>query len=481
MQLFRDVKYVTSGVLASLILSAVRSIVVLRILGPALMGAWKSALLVDTFSEFARMGVSKAVGIRVAVLAGKGDEREADRVVAAASAYLLWLGLILGTGIFSLSFVVSNTDLRVALRCVAFFVALQQIGNLLRDRAAARHLFVVRAKENLLQSIVDLAAAVVLCKLFGLAGLGAATVLALFATVLYLQQQQHIRFHLHLDFSRIKDLIRVGVPFSLTEAAFELTRRLDVLLIALLLGSTSVGYYGISLLIMDFVSILAQKGVSQVLSPHLLHEFGRTASFSEVAVFYEMPAKLFCYVLPPVLGIGSLLVGDFVRLVLPQYVPGIPAAQITVWAVFFVALHSSISSFFVAAGMIPVILRFFALIIPLGAAGQFVVLKAGLDLPGAAWMTVGTLGVAVLGEMYLARKSCGYGLSEIVMFLISLLLPLAASILLTTLVDGISQGLAVPAVLADCIKVLIFLLLYAPVLATYEIKFSMLRLVRQTM
>jgi len=34
--------------------------------------------------------------------------------------------------------------------------------------------------------------------------------------------------------------------------------------------------------------VLGQKGVSQVLSPHLMKEFGRTGSFSDVAIFYEL-------------------------------------------------------------------------------------------------------------------------------------------------------------------------------------------------
>ena len=76
MRVFRDAKYVSSSVFVGVVLASFRSILVLRLLGPVLTGAWKTALLVDTLGEFARAGVLRGMSIRVPMLAGQGNEEE---------------------------------------------------------------------------------------------------------------------------------------------------------------------------------------------------------------------------------------------------------------------------------------------------------------------------------------------------------------------------------------------------------------------
>ncbi len=473
MKLFRDARSVTSSLAFSLALATVRSVLLLRILGPALMGAWKSAFLLDTVGEFARMSFSRAMGMRVPVLDGRQDEGEAQRLISTTGAFSLYLGVVLGLAVFCISFLPSNPDLRTAFRIMAAVTALGQPYFFLRELAAAHHFFHLVTRETLIRSSIDFTAGLLLCTFFGLRGLGVSAVMAIVAVLLYLRHQQKFRFDLHLDGPRLRGLLQLGVPYSLSEMTFEILRRLDVIVMAVVLGPVAVGYYGTSLLIMEFSFVLARKGVGQVVSPHLLREFGRTGSFIDAAAFYELPARLFCYVLPPLLGVGALLIGDFVRICLPQYAPGIPAAQITMWTMFFVALHASINAFFVASNMILVIWRIFGVLIPFGAAAQFLVMKAGFGLTGAAICSLSTLAIVAATEIYVARRRCGHSTGEIAGFISSLYFPLAISIALTVLVDL--------APFAAGWKALLFLAFYAPVLFMYELKFSILRTVRQAM
>ncbi len=482
MSVVRDGKYVTLSVLASIVFASLRAVLVLRFLGPVLMGAWKSALLVDTLGEFARLGVLRAMGIRVPVLDGKGDVKESARITAIAGSFMFWLGIVLGLTIFGVSFFFENPDLRISLRFVALAVAVTQPYYFLRELAGVKQEFVLRSKETLLRSAFDFIVAVVCCKFLGLYGLGLATSGALIAAALYLLRKQRVPFQIKPDIKGIKELIRTGIPFSLTEAGYELLRRLDVLLMAFLLGPAAVGYYGVSLLIMDVAIILTQKGISQVVSPHLLKEFGRTGSFSAVAVYYEVPARLFCYVLPPLLGAGTFLVGVFVRLALPQYGEGIEAAEVTLWAVFFVALHFSINAFFIASNMVPRILKLDVILIPIAALAQYTLMDFGWGIAGAAWCNLVTLALAAACELYIARSICGHDAAEIARFVGTLYFPLACSIALKMFVDtwDLSPWLA-SEVLQASAKAALFLVLSIPVFATYEGKFAMLRAARQAM
>jgi O-antigen/teichoic acid export membrane protein len=480
MQHFRDIKKMTSSFFVNLTCGSIRSVIVMQILGPTLMGAWKSALLLDSIGDWARLGVSRGASLQVPILDAQNNKQEADRTASAAGTFNLLLAMVLFVGIFCASFFVRNADVRLAMRLIAIVTAVCQPYYALRDLASARHLFDVRSRETLLRAVVDLGAAIALTKLFRLAGFGIASVLPTLAGALYLQHHVRLRFGLRPDTARVKNLVACGFPYSLTEAAFELVRRLDVLVMALVLGPTFVGLYGIAFLIMDFAAVLAQKGMAEVLSPHLLREFGRTGSFSNVVMFYERPARLFCYVLPPVLGVGALLLPECVRLALPKYLPGVPAAEITLWAVFFVAVHGSMSSFFVAAGKVPVVLRLYAVLACAGAAAQFLVMRGGLGLTGVAFTTLVTLALVSSGEMIIARRVCGHSFAEIIPFLGSLYFPLAAVSVLRIFVGSLRLGTLVPTPLELPSKIILLLLFYAPVLLAYENRFAMLRTICQT-
>lgn len=480
MEHFRDLKKMSASFFVNLTFGAIRSTVVMHLLGPTLMGAWKSALLLDSIGDWARLGVSRGASLQVPILDAQHNEKEADQTASAAGTFNLLLAMLLFSGIFSFSFFVRNSDVRLAMRLIAVVTAVSQPYYALRDLASARHLFNVRAKETLLRALIDLGAAVVLTRLFGLGGFGVASAVPTLVGALYLQHHVRLVFGLRADTSRVKKLVACGFPYSLTEAAFELVRRLDVLVMAIMLGPTFVGYYGIAFLIMDFAAVLAQKGMAEVLSPHLLREFGRTGSFADIVAFYEIPARLFCYVLPPVLGIGALLLPACVSLVLPKYLPGVPAAEVTLWAVFFVAVHGSMSSFFVAAGRLPVVLRFYAVLACAGAVAQFLVMKAGLGLTAVAFTTLVTLAVVSSGEMIIARRVCGHRFAEVIPFLGSLYFPLAAAAALKVLIASASVGTLVPAAFELPCKIALFLLFYAPVLLFYENRFALLRTIYQT-
>lgn len=479
----KDARQLTSAVAISLVLTSIRSVFVFRVLGPALMGAWKSAAVVDTVHEAARMGVLRALAIRVPVLDGAGRTEQSDEIISESGSVMFWLGFVLAGVIFISSFFFVNPDLRVAIRWMAALAVVTEPYVFLRELAAARHRFELRFRETLCRAAVEFFAAILLCPKFKLLGLGGGMVLGAAATAAYLYFRQTVPLRLRPRAGAVKQLFLTGAPVSLSEAGYEFIRRVDVVIMVVLLGPIFVGYYGISRLVTDFSTVLCQKGIAQVLSPHLLHTYGRTGSVLKTARYFEYPARLFSYTVPPLVGAGSFFVGNFVRLFLPQYVPGIIAAQITMWTIFFVALHSSVGSFAVALDLIPVLLRMYIVLIPVTAAAQYTILRAGFGLEGAAWCTFAILAAIGTAEVALAKRKCGNTSSEIGLFLTTLYFPVAFAMCLKHVVDGMRLGswfMNHPGTLAEsATKALIFLVLFTPILAVYEVKFSLLRMVHR--
>jgi O-antigen/teichoic acid export membrane protein len=478
----RDAKRLTSSVALTLVLTSARSLFAFHILGPTLMGAWRSAATVDTVHEIARMGVVRAISIRVPVLDGAGRRAEADEIIAESGSLMVWLGVALAIGIFASSFLIANHDLRVAMQWMAPLGLVTEPYVFLRELAAARHRFDLRSKETIFRGLVELAAAIALCATFKLAGLGAGIVLSVGLTAIYLYRRQTVPFRWRPRLGVIRTLIRTGAPFSLSEGAYELIRRTDVLIMAVLLGPTSVGYYAVSRLITDFSTLFCQRGIAPVLSPHLLHTYGRTGSVNKAAAVFENPARLLCYTVPAFVGVATILCGTFIQWLLPQYVPGIAATQITLWTVFFVALHSTVGSFIVAAEIVPAVLKMYAILIPAGAIAECVVLKAGLGLRGAAWCTLAILSIIGAAEIVIAKRKCGDTYRKAYRFITSLYFPVLCAISLTCLVETSPDSwfvISSRSIFAPFVKSLVFLLLYTPILAIYEKKFSLLRMFRQ--
>jgi len=477
MTVLRDAKWVSSSVFFSALLSSVRSIVVLRLLGPVLIGAWKTALLVDTLGEISRAGVLRGMAIRVVVLSGQGNDAEGDKNAATAGGFLFWLGVFSCCAILGSSCFVVDPNVRLALRYMAVAVGLCQPYYFLRELAGTRHRFGLRATETVLRTVIDVVVSILLCRIIGLAGLGLGTVLSVVGAGIYLVLRQNIPFQFAVPRALLMNMMRIGVPFSLTEAGYELLRRVDVFLIAILLGPKQVGFYGISIIIMDFAVLLAEKGVSQVLSPHLLKEFGRTGSHSEVANYYEMPARLFCYVLPPVLAVGTFAIGPFVRVLLPQYSRGVASAEVTLWCVMFVALHFSVHAFFVASNMVVKIIKLQAVTLCVAAALQATCLMLGFGILGAAWCTLAVAAAWAALELFVARTACGYSVAETMVFILTIYIPFVACFSLRHVIDAIPLDAAHP--FLPMVRASFLLLCYLPLFFVYENKFSMVRTVRQ--
>ena len=88
-----------------------------------------------------------------------------------------------------------------------------------------------------------------------------------------------------------------------------------------------------------------------------------------------------------------------------------------------------------------------------------------------------------MAEIAIAKRKCGDTYRETFGFIALLYFPLLYAISLRYLVEapGLSSWFLIghSSILAPFVKSVVFLFLYAPVLAIYESKFSLLRVLRQ--
>jgi len=478
MRLFDDAKWLTSSTIFLGVLTAMRSVLTLSIVGPAVIGVWKACMALYPLGEISRLGVSKGMSILTPVLSGQGQDSDSERAAQTAGDFSIIAGAASGFGAFAWSFFVDDAEYRMALRFMAIVLLLAQPHQFLRDFAVATRRFPIRAKENVFTAFAEFFFFIGLASWFGLAGLGMAACLSIALPGLYLLWQLKFKFRLHPPTKSVLPLMKNGLPLSGAETLYELTRRMDLIFLTILMGPTWVGFYGISLLVMDFAVFLARYGVSQVVSPNLLHEFGREGSLEKVATYYEIPARLCCYVLPPLLSVGALTLPMFVQVALPQYVPGIEAAQIAIWGLIFVTIHASLISFLVAAGKLFQEIKMLGAVLPASAMLQLGSFRLGLGLEGAAAAALLTLAIVAAAEITLARRCEDYSTAQIAGFVATLYLPTVVCLASTFLVQAWDVSRIVPVLFTLPFKALIVVVGYSPIFLAYEFRFSLLRSIR---
>jgi len=167
--------------------------------------------------------------------------------------------------ILGASFLVQDANVRLSLRFLAIVGGSNAALLLSSGIGGGRHEAMIPRKRCYAISGGSGAAAA-LCRLLGLAGLGIANLAGLIVTALFLLRSQDVPFQLRISRKEIAELMRVGVPFSLTEAGYELLRRVDVFVIALLLGPTTVGSTASGILVMDFAVVLDRGRISGALA-----------------------------------------------------------------------------------------------------------------------------------------------------------------------------------------------------------------------
>ena len=110
---------------------------------------------------------------------------------------------------------------------------------------------------------------------------------------------------------------------------------LDRTLILKFLGSDSLGLYTPAIQLSTAILILPNS-INQILYPRMCRKYGETNSPRSLWKLTFVPQALLSIGLIPCFALGWWLVGPFVKLVLPAFEEGIPAAR---WAMVFLYLR----------------------------------------------------------------------------------------------------------------------------------------------
>jgi O-antigen/teichoic acid export membrane protein len=388
-----------------------RGVIAARLLGPATYGSWNALMLVLDYGTMSQLGLQQGLDQEIprSIAHGKKDETDRLKKGGIAGMIALWIAFaaIVLVYLFSKRRRLAEGWGEAGVLLMLVAVLLQELifyhGTLLRSHGRIG----VVSKALSLQAIAGGLAGIGLIFPYGAWGLLAGWLIGQAAALVYLRREGAAVAPLALAPNEgTRRLLARGFPIFLFMASSLVLKSIDRLVILKFLGTEALGYYSIGLMGVSMLLYLPDS-LSYVLYPRMLSKFAATGDASATAREMMRPLATVAWLMPLIVGVSVFFVREIVLLVLPKYLPGVPALSILLFGTLGLAL-ASMPSFYIMAiqkqvRLLPLALG--AIVLDLALIGLF--LRLGWNLEGVAAGV--SIGYAVYGVGLLAYAASHLG------------------------------------------------------------------------
>lgn len=307
------------------------------LLGPEVYGTWQTANVFTSYSMLFALGLPFVMRRDFIQLRGEGKFIEANQMANQVFSYSLITGPIFSLGLFVTACVYAqNRNFSYALTTVGIINLFSIVGSYGDIMSKGFNQYGILRDAKILLSLFTLFTVLLVWKL-GFKGLLSGLIIANIANSVYYYFKRPIPYNWYWNFSLLKRMIFVGFPIYLQNIVQVIFTSIDRLIIAAILSFKEVGYYSLSGLIkIPITLIVSSLGI--VVFTQLNEKFGKDKSARVIKLHMEIPQLFVSYILSPLIVLGIMVLPYLVQWLLPDYSPGIAAAQIFVFAILFLTL-----------------------------------------------------------------------------------------------------------------------------------------------
>ncbi len=341
----------------ALIVSVIRSIFVMRLIGPRgrgiqrLAGIWKGYL--TNVSMPWRHGVSKLLPLAV----GAEDAERAAEVEDAGYFATALFTLIAGLGmvIYAMFLLGGSWESRVAIAIGG--------GLLLADDIIALYWVVLRswgrfhvlAVGELVRTFGQLVLMVAGAWALGVTGVMLGWLFSALVVLAYLEMASRIAVRVGVTWSHVRRLLLIGLPVSLISLSDALLRMIDGTVLVRFYGEEQFGLYSLAMQMASYLFALP-RAAGFVIWPKVLQSYGAEDTPERKRRRVLLPTIGLAAAMPVIAGAAWLLLPPMVGLVVPDFLPAVPAAQILSMGAIFLALPLSTDAALVADDREPLVI-----------------------------------------------------------------------------------------------------------------------------
>ena len=458
------------------VLIMARGLIAARFLGPAPYGAWNAIQLVMDYGLLATAGTFQGLDQTLPPRLVDGDPRAIDRTQRSGLFNVLLLSTLYAA-FTVLYFSVSSGKIVGfwGMRGVVLAGVCVVLNNL-----GYYHINLLRAHNNmtavsawyLVQGVIGAGIALALIPRLGMwALLDGWVVGTVIASIVTQWQVRHIAPFVPRPSSESIALIQAGAPMYLYSASVIL-RSLDRVIIFKFLDTAALGYYSLAVTGMTLLLYLPDS-VSFVLYPQLLKRYRAGGDRPEaVRSQVERTYRTLALMVPALCGVAFLCSRDLLSVLLPKFLPGLPAVRLVCFGaggLAFVGLSAIVlmtlqrQAYLVPAALLGSLL---------GAALDLVAVRLGFGITGVAFATMIAYllnGMMMTGLAFGGLQGPG---RDILIRVLTTFVPLAISFGLSIGIDALLPAPAAGHPAAHALHMLTELAIFLPLYALLAYPFG---------
>jgi O-antigen/teichoic acid export membrane protein len=347
-QTIRSVMALLSSSMLSTVLNAIGGLLVARFLGPGETGAFRAFTIPLTYLMFLHLGTFDGLHRQIPYYVGKEMPEEVDRLASAAGAFNRALSIAGSCGfICCAAHSLLHHDfygvfgwLSQAIFCWEVFY-----GGYFGSTYRTLNHFVILSKIQVAQTLLSFGMVFLLpfLKFYGLCARVAVPSLLM---VWLCQRNRPIKVRYRFDINALRDLIKVGLPFSfwgnLSTSVWVATEGALILHFG---GTGALGLFSVGYAIRSAMSSIPIV-VYQVLAPRLVTSYARDGSVSNANARNRWISVWLTGFMILLALTGSFLLNYFVPFAIPKYVAGIPIMKICLWFSIIEAANLPLNALF---------------------------------------------------------------------------------------------------------------------------------------
>ncbi len=333
----------------ALLASLVRSIIVMRLIGPRgrgiqrLVGLLKGYL--STLTIAFRHGASKELPMAV----GAHDVRRAAEVEDAVFLSVTALSTVaaLGLVLYAIVFSAADWDTRVALCAGGGLLLAEDMAALYWVVLRSWSRFSILAIGELVRTVAQFVLMVGGAWLMGVTGVMLGWLAGGMIVLLYLDRAARIRTNWRVIWPHLWRLGLVGLPVALISFSDVLLRSIDGTVLWRFYGEEQFGLYSVAMQMAAYLYTIPQAA-GFVIWPKVLESYGGAETPRRRRRRVILPTIGLAALMPVIGGVAFLMLPSAINIVVPKFADSVPPAQVLSMGATFLALPLSTNAALVA-------------------------------------------------------------------------------------------------------------------------------------
>ena len=389
-KLISDTAITTGTSFLNRFISFVRGFVIARLLDPSLYGYFSGLSLIFLYNAQGHLGILHGMNRNLSLARGAKDFQSFEDIKNNAVSAIIILSFIISIGIVLYSIVKATyypSYIIWGIRIYAIVGILYHMEYIYHSLLRVDHRFVEINISRIIFASSNFILAVLLIYLFGFYGVLVGLLASMAIQNLYLFFKGKFNLKFRVNFTMIRELIRIGAPISFTYLITVILNSIDRIIIIRFLSPAELGFYGIGLAFSSEFLLRIPDAISYVVYPRILEEYGKSRNTASLLKLFQAPSLVIACIMSVAIGLLFLVIGYVITYLLPSYVPAIQVTKILVFSLFFISINQIAVRVMIATNRTRIVMAFQGMAIVVNLVASYLAVKAGMGISGVALAT----------------------------------------------------------------------------------------------